>query len=311
MTRDSETMYFNGLDVELFTKEKGISDPSGKAYKIMVNYEESEEQGIKISDKFKDFIKDPNIEQVQALIIGNWEYSYESSHGLFDLMLENSDKLKGLKALYVGEMDSEECEISWIIQSDYNKIVSTFKNLEILRIRGGSDLRLSSLKHENLKQLIIETGGLSTDTIEDIIKSELPNLEHLELWLGVDDYGFEGDLNTIKPLYNNNLFPKLNSLALRNSELTDEIAEALSNHPILDQLNVLDLSLGTLSDKGAGFLLSSPKVAKLVRLDIHYHFMSDEMMKKMENLDTEVLAFWQQEEDEYDGEKYRYVYVSE
>ncbi len=306
MTISSNISTFNGLAIEIYSKEKGIQNP-GSAYKIMVDYEEAEDD-IKIADKFKSFIEDPNASQVQALIIGNWEESFESSpDDLVQLMVENVDKLKSLKALFIGEMTYEECEISWIQGSDCKELIKAFKNLELLRLRG--DFTLGTIDHDNLKSLIIETGGLQQDTIKSVINSKMPALEHLELWLGVEDYGFDGDLNLLKPLFDNNPFPKLNYLGMRNSEIVDDIAVYLANHEILDQLDILDLSLGIMTDRGAKALLAGSKVKSLKKLDLHHHYISNDVMLEFNKLEIEEVDISDKEEEE--DEDYRYVYVSE
>jgi hypothetical protein len=79
---------------------------------------------------------------------------------------------------------------------------------------------------------------------------------------------------------------------------------------LLAHLRILDLSLGTLDDAGAAALLASPVVERLAKLDMH-HYCSPEMVKRLQSLGIEVDASEPQEDDEYDGERYRYVAVAE
>ncbi|WP_232093216.1 hypothetical protein [Gimesia panareensis] len=107
------------------------------------------------------------------------------------------------------------------------------------------------------------------------------------------------------------LFPKLKYLGLRNSIFADEIAQAIAAAPILNQVEVVDLSLGTLGDAGAQALLDCNRLNELKKLDLHFHYLTDEMCKKLSTLDLEVDLDDQQEPDEYDGEMNRYCAVSE
>ena len=95
-----------------------------------------------------------------------------------------------LRALFVGDMTFEECEISWIIQSDYKPLLDAFPQLESLRVRGSTSLKFAPFEHSNLQELAIECGGLPSALANDIADSKMPALRNLELWLGDDSYGF-------------------------------------------------------------------------------------------------------------------------
>ncbi|MCP3922436.1 MAG: hypothetical protein GY714_07620 [Desulfobacterales bacterium] len=304
MTIGKNESFFNGLEIKIYSEIDGISDKY--AYKIMVDYDD-EENGLTIAGKFKDLMNDPQISDMQALVIGSWEEAFDMSpDDLFTSIIENSDKLQNLKALFIGEMTFEECEMSWINQGNYTEILNSFKGLEVLRVRGANGLKLGSVNHRSLKTLIIESGGLDSEVIMDLIKSNLPSLKHLELWLGVEDYGFNGDLKTLKPLFDNP-FPNITYLGIKNSEIVDNVASYLANHAILEKIDTLDLSLGTMTDVGGEALLSGSKVNSLKKLDLHHHFMSAGMMKKLTGLSIDV-DITNKNEDEDD---WRYVYVSE
>lgn len=57
--------------------------------------------------------------------------------------------------------------------------------------KGGDGLTFSSLQHEQLKTLIIETGGVPPNAVKQVGEARLPNLEKLEMWLGSNNYGFD------------------------------------------------------------------------------------------------------------------------
>jgi len=144
-----------------------------------------------------------------------------------------------------------------------------------------------------------------------VLQSEFPALEHLELYLGEENYGFDFAVADLEPLLSGIVFPNLRSLGLRDSEIADDIATAIANAPILSRLRVLDLSLGTLSDVGARALLGSPGLRKLQKLDLHHHYISPELVSQLKKLGPEVDASDPKEADEDGGEEYRYVAVGE
>lgn len=144
--------------------------------------------------------------------------------------------------------------------------------------------------------------------LASIARAKLPELRKLELYLGVDDYGFDGSLQDVLPLLEQGLFPKLVYLGLKDSEIQDEIAKAAAEAPILDQLEILDLSEGTLSDEGAEALLASNKIKKLKHLNLSYHYMTDEMLIRWKRSGISVDVSEQQQSDEDD---WRYPSLTE
>jgi len=220
--------------------------------------------------------------------------------------------LTNLKAVFIGDIAYDECEISWIQQSDISPILQAYPKLEILQVRGGDGLHFSPpVRHNSLKALIVETGGLSRDTVAQICNMNLPALEHLELWFGSEDYGGDCWFEDIHPIIFEDKFPNLTYLGLRNSQFTDEIANAIVASPIINSISVLDLSMGTLSDAGAEKLLNCEAINYLDILNVSESFLSEEMIEKLSGLDVRVLASNQKKEDDDSYIHSRYCSVAE
>jgi hypothetical protein len=198
-------------------------------------------------------------------------------------------KLPSLRNLFFGDIISEECEISWIRQSDLSPLLGAYQELEHLTVRGGENLAFGSPSHDKLKELVIQTGGLQPSVIHEIASARLPALEDLELWLGEPNYGGDATVEDLAPLLRaGSIFPKLKYLGLKDSVIADEIAGVVATAPILGQLEVLDLSMGILGDVGARALLASPAIRKLKKLDLHHHYISDAVAKEFKKLGIEV-----------------------
>ncbi|MBC7931695.1 MAG: STM4015 family protein [Rubrivivax sp.] len=290
-----------------------LVDPANNAYRIGLSYDESED-GASWEEKFNAFLTEPGSGEVTALVVGVWgdlTGPLENSRETVEAVASAAGRLPSLRALFLGDIIGEEHEISWIEQTDVSSLFVAYPQLEHFRVRGGNGLRLGTFRHERLKSLVVESGGLDASVVRDVTSSQLPSLEHLELWLGDDNYGASAEMVDLAPLFTGKLFPKLSSLGLRDSELSDAIAVAVAHSPVLEQLRVLDLSLGTLSDDGAAVFLSSPAAARLELLDLHHHFCSDEMIEKLEAAGIKVDASEPQLPDEDGNELYRYVAVSE
>lgn len=304
---------FAGKPVMDWTPGARLADPAFYAYRVGLSYEESEEDAS-WGEKFNAFLAEPGAGEVEALVVGVWgdlTGPLSDSGETVAALAAAADRLPSLRALFIGDIISEEHEISWIEQTDVSSLFAAYPRLEHFRVRGGTGLRLGTLRHEHLKSLVVESGGLDVSVVRDVTSSHLPSLEHLELWLGDEGYGANAEVVDLSPLFTGRLFPKLSYLGLRDSGLSDAIAAALAHAPVLERLRVLDLSLGTLGDDGAAALLSSPAAAKLELLDIHHHYCSDAMIDKLREAGIRVDSGDQQEPDKDGDESHRYVAVSE
>ncbi len=300
-----------GLPVKLFdaaASEEGARDYARTIYRLALDWDAE----VDFPTLFSRFVANPAAAQTSAIIIGQFHGDDPSagSGEVVQLLVSARNKLPNLRGIFLGDMISEENEISWIVQSDISPLLTAYPNLEHLRVRGASELSLGGrLAHQRLKSLTIESGGLPPQIIHEIADSQLPALEHLELWLGTPNYGGDATIEDIQPFLKGGLFPKLKYLGLRDSEFADQIAEALKSAPIVTQLESLDLSLGTLSDEGGSALLENSGLQRLKQLDLHYHYLSEKMMASLKR------AFPKVNLDEAQGSKTdpdeRYVSVSE
>jgi hypothetical protein len=239
------------------------------------------------------------------------------SSRVVEALVAAREALPHLTAIFLGDITYEENEISWTNQCDMTPLLAAYPNLEHFCVRGSINLSLgANLQHDHLQTLIVQSGGLSNFITQQVTKAHLPQLQHLELWLGTFSYGGDTTIEDIKPLLTEQLFPKLQYLGLRDSEIADEIAQTLQqlDPPLLKQLKVLDLSLGTLSDVGAAALLEIPAITRLESLNLSHHYCSEEMMTKLTALPGVAVDVSDQQTDqdeEDDGTVYRYVAVSE
>jgi hypothetical protein len=303
------TRHFAGRPVRDWAPGRGIASPTRVIYRLRQDYESE----APLLDQLTEFLADPAAKQIPGLVIGMWGEDMVDSPPapIFEALVKAKDRLPNLRALFVGDITYEECEISWIEQGDMAPLFKAFPKLEHFRVRGGNKLTLGKLNLANLKSLVVEAGGLPQSVVQEVAAAKLPALEHLALWLGVDDYGGNATVDDLRPILDGGLFPRLRYLGLRDSGIADDVAEAAALAPVLEQVRVLDLSLGTLGDRGAQALLASPPVARLEKLDIHHHFVSKELVKRLAALGMTLDARDRKEPDKWDGEEHRYVAVAE
>ncbi|MDP2315496.1 MAG: STM4015 family protein [Pseudomonadota bacterium] len=284
-----------------------LRDLDKRVFRVGIqSYEDAEED---FATRLDALLADKRVGELRGLVIGGWfsEVCEAGPTVLCERLIANASKLRALRGLFVGDIIQEECEISWLHQSDYAPVLRALPQLEELVVRGGEGLRFEGLAHPNLRSLTVQTGGLSGATVRDIVAADLPELRVLTLWLGTDDYGGDATVADFAPLLAGDRFPKLEHLGLQDSENADDIAVAIAKSPLLARLSGLDLSMGTLSDIGGQALLDSPHLRGLKHLNLRYHYLSADMVKKIRALGIEVNAGDRQEGDEDD----RYVEVSE
>lgn len=288
---------------------------SAVAWRIESDTYDAEEDWTEV---FARFCAAVDATGVRALIVGAWEDAYDTAPtAIIEALLAARDRLPALRALFLGDMTGEECEISWINQTDVSALLAGFPELEEFGVRGGEDLGWTALRHERLRRLTVQTGGLPVAVVRGIGASDLPALEHLDLWLGTSWYGADSEAADLAPLLSGERLPRLRHLALRNSEIQDEVAAAVASAPVVARLEVLDLSMGTLSDEGASALLAGQPLTHLKKLDLHHHFMSEALAERIRQtlepagVEIDLDRDGADEDVDTDGTVHRYVAVGE
>ena len=286
-----------------------------KSEKFFYDYDDYEEGGKDALTLAQEVLADPDLPDLDELVIGCWGESYDNSvQSLLDEFTAQAGKLQNIKSLFIGDMDYEECEVSWIEQGSYEQLLAALPGLERLTIKGSVGLSLGKIRHAALQEIEIICGGLPKNVLHELAESELPALTKLNLYLGVEDYGFDGDIEDVKVLLRSPLMRQLTYLGLGDSEIQDEVVAAVLAVLPLERLQVLDFSNGTLTDQGGQLLLDAQdKLKNLQKIDLTYHFLSDEMMERLKSTGLPFVLDDQQETetDEDDGYIYRFPMLTE
>lgn len=317
MTINVHVAEFAGLPCHTFVVDEPLpADQSALAWRVTAWEEDDAQWDRALSPAFQrafeTFLDRVDSAAVTTLVIGSWGYAAMNSAPI-GLLCAAASRLPNLRALFLGDITFEECEMSWIKQGDITALLRAYPDLEVLRVRGAEDLVLEPVRHAALRELALESGGLPAEIVRAVTECELPALTHLELWLGTDDYGGDATLVDLAPVFDGARWPELTCLGLRDAEIADEVAAALATAPVVPRLHTLDLSLGVLSDAGAEALLAGQPLTHLRRLDLHHHYLSAETAARLVAAlpGVEVDLSEVQEPDEYDGIAERYVAVGE
>jgi len=308
MTINQHLSEFAGLEVTSWEPGQSLSNPASTVPRVAVEYDDAQSW----TSKFRVLLELPGVADLQGLVVGMSDTEAGTDGNpqeMIEALVAAHAQLPKLRALFINDITSEENEISWIPNDDLSPIFAAYPGLEHLGIRGGNGLSVGRLVLPELRSLVIQAGGLSRELVREVMSAELPKLEHLELYLGTEDYGATCTPEDLSPILDGKLFPALKYLGLKNSEHQDAIAQIVAQAPVLEGLETLDLSMGILTDEGAQALVTSPLVAKLKKLDVSQSWCSDEMVAKLKALPTEVDASEQQEQEE--GDDWRYVSLGE
>ncbi|WP_428965150.1 STM4015 family protein [Micromonospora fluostatini] len=251
-------------------------------------------------------------EAVQAIVLGEWGSTYESPAPL-GLLVEAAGEWTALRHLFVADLISEQCEISWITHDDLTPLLRAYPELTTLWVRGGHELRLEPLRHDGLRELVVQTGGLPGSVSRAVAGCDLPGLRRLDLWLGRPDYEGDTTVDDLAEVLAGSRLPALRHLALCNAEDADEVTRAVADAPVVRQLEVLDLSKGVLTDVGGEALLAGQPLTHLRRLDLSHHFLSEEcaarLVAALPGVDVDVSD--RQEVQVYGAREYRFTAVGE
>ncbi|MET7986950.1 STM4015 family protein [Streptomyces sp. NPDC005281] len=322
MTINRHLEEFHGLPAFTFPdaddkspRATSLPAPESVAWRVAVDAYESGEEW---EDAFARFLAAVDTERVKALIVGAWSDVYDSSpSAVIAALVAARDRLPALRGLFLADIVMEECEISWIVQGDVSPLLEAFPDLEEFGVRGGNQLVFPTLRHERLRTLTVESGGMPVAAVRGVAGSDLPALEGLDLWLGTSEYGGDADVADLEPFFAGTRLPGLTRLGLRNSEIQDAICTALASAPVVARLTHLDISMGVLTDDGATALLSGQPLTHLKVLDAHHNYLGAEVRKRLlETLEPAGVTVRADQDDaesdeEEDGTVWRFVAVGE
>lgn len=293
---------FAGKPVHKFTGENPVINPD-----VAVKIESLYDEEPLMPETLQKLIDTGLTDQIETMVFGQWNESWEAGPDFIEFMINNKDKFPNLKHIFTGDMTYMQCEMSWIIQANYNDFLKAYPKLESFAAQGGENLRFGKFSLPNLKEFTIWTGGLAKETLNDLILSDtFQNVEKLEIWLGTENYNGTCTIEEIKALLDLDI-PNLKHLGLMNSDMQDDVVKLLATHPITQQLKTLNISMGILTDEGAKHLLNDG-FDHIEKIYCEHHYMSENMMK---DIVIKLQDRIELSESEGEDDEYKYVSIGE
>jgi len=230
--------------------------------------------GMRMPEQLELLTKFPNFAFLDTLVIGSrMNYSPMALEVSLEKMISLKSNFSGLKHLFIGD-------ISMITQTNYSGFYQHFPQLESFGVRGSRNLTLGKIQLPKLKHLIIEAAKLQKEMIRDVCSSTLPDLEHIDIWLGSRANGGSIEPADLMPILNGK-FPKLKYLGLKNYDQQDDLMKILKGTTVLRHLEVLDISMSVLTDEGAKALFHNNDLLRLKHINCRHHYISEEWREKL------------------------------
>jgi hypothetical protein len=270
------TERFAGRPVVSYDDKRAAAacDPAAVAWRLSWEYAGGPEG---FAGEFDRFVADFG-PAVTALVIGEWG-DCNTEPPPVDLLAARARDLPDLRALFIGDIVADECEVSWLQTADPAPLLAAWPGLTHLRVRGSTGA--GPVAHAELRELVLESGGLPAETVRAVGASDLPALTHLELWLGDPAYGGDATTADLAGILEGARLPSLRHLGLRDAHDADDLAAAIADAPVVARVEHLDLSMGTLGDAGVRALLAGQPLTHLATLNLRHHYLSPDLCARV------------------------------
>ena len=229
-------------------------------------------------------LNDPDLSEINSLIIGMFWDQWESMQDVLDVFVENKEKLQHIESLYFGRYsDDIDCVPNY--GGDFSELWAALPHLRALVFWGGDELSLGdNIDHKELRYLEIISCSLPDDVLKQLSEANLPALETLIIY--TNEISAEG----IEPLLSKKRFPALKTLGLVNSYHQGEVAMVVMDSDILPQLEKLYLCYGTgLDDEAGQYILNcTDRFESLKHLHMPFNNFSNDVMMELLKLPFEV-----------------------
>ena len=269
-------------DLPVCDREAVKELPADAAWRITGMSPYGDSDAPSLQEVLDDLLSRVGGTRIRAIVVGQWGPDYDSpAEVAVEALAGAADRLPALEAIFLGDIVSEESEVSWIQQGDVTPLLAAYPRLKRLDVRGGTGLQLQPIVHAGLEILRFESGGLPAGVVHAVGESSFSALRRLELWLGSEDYSGDSGPGDWAGILAGSGLPALRHLGLQDSVRQDEVAAAVAAAPIVVRLESLDLSMGVLTDEGAEALLSGQPLTHLHSLDLSHNWLSDAMKARL------------------------------
>ena len=231
-----------------------------------------------------DYIKNNENEiNKEHICFKSWSKPFENNvDDILNYLIDNKEYFSNTNCFTFGNMNESICELSWIVQSDYEKFLSYYRNIKGLFIEGNIDLVLGKMDLPNLEILELQSTKISYITLNVISLSNLPNLKRLNLYIG--EFTEKEEIRYIDFVLNNTDFSKLENLGFCNmiGNVFTYVLKKIFESKYAKQIKVLDISKSGSTDRDAQYIIDNiEKLENIKYIDISYNYFSQNFIDKL------------------------------
>ena len=132
------------------------------------------------AEELAELLDLPAARFIQSLRIGPFPSDDEMSLQPFVDVLEEKKAPAGLRELFLG--DRGDWDISSTYSGNFGPLAAVFPKLQKLTLHGGHHNFGKNVSLPELKELKLQSGGLSKSVLKDVMAAKLPKLESLDIW---------------------------------------------------------------------------------------------------------------------------------
>ena len=300
----AHTKTYDGHDRDAFTWRFGFIH----AAKLSHNQYTNDEFDGSMAEVLEMLLRHPSGRFITELVFGfNNDPNEDPLDDLIGILARKAPAT--LRKLHLGDFEyPDETEMSWYHVGNLSKLWKAVPRLRSLIVQGG-DFVLGTMELPEVTHAEFRTGGLSAASAKSIAKAAWPNIEHLEVWYGAEEYGGTAKVGDAQALLERGDLSRLTSLGLKNTAFTDELCGVLAASPVVKQLTKLDLSMGVMTDDGARVLAAHRDAfSHLAVLDVSDNYVTKAGLATLKGLARSVVTTSQRDDDD---PEYRHPSVGE
>ncbi|MCP3102750.1 TIGR02996 domain-containing protein [Myxococcus sp. K15C18031901] len=243
----------------------------------------SGESVLDVNHVLERLLRHPAARFLRTLSVGPLDSSLPSNDYRETLRLVAAHAPRTLRSLaFMDPMEFSQ-GLSLFQLGDASALYAAFPRLRALSLNG--NMVLGEMNLPELRELSLESSGLTREVVEAVAAAHWPHLEKLVLRFGVRDLGCDVTPEDLRPLLEGTRMPRLRHLGLRNAEFTDALCELLPAAPVLGRLEQLDLSMGMMTKRGADALMAhADRFAHLLRLDVTENLLDADAVDVLDRL---------------------------
>ena len=263
---------------------------------------DEEFQGTLAKDVLVPVLDHPSGKFVAEIAINENGESDDDLQDIIDVLAKRAPAT--LRKLHIGDNVDQ---ISWYRVGNLGKLWKAVPKLTHLDIEAG-EFTLGTLDLPNLEHAVIKTGGLTKANMKSIANANWPKIEHLEIYIGQEDYGASTTIKDILPLLDRTDLKKLKYLGIKSAEFQNDLVPVLAKSRLVRQLENLDISQGVLTDDAFDAFMQHKDAWEHLIIDISESYMSKKKWQQLSPLCRLVIAKEMRADDD---PEYRYPMVGE